>query len=147
MTLNDLQSQGRLRPHKTSRKEVDDLLRLADRDLGDAQVPGVTTDRRFMIAYEAAGALATIPLHGAGFRTEGAGHHQTTFLALPLVMGAELSDLADYFDTCRTKRNAGAYDRSGQTSESEVEELLGEVACFREKVIAWLKAHHPELRG
>jgi hypothetical protein len=99
MTLNDLRRQGRLRPHKTSRKEVDDLLRLAERDLGDAQVPGVSTDRRFMIAYEAAVALATIPLHAAGFRTEGTGHHQTTFLALPLVMGVENSDLADHLDT------------------------------------------------
>jgi hypothetical protein len=86
MTLNDLQRQGRLRPHRTSRREISDLLRLTERELLDAGVPGVSADRRFMIAYEAAVALATIPLNAAGFRTEGAGHHQTTFLALPLVM-------------------------------------------------------------
>jgi hypothetical protein len=145
MTLNDLQSQGRLRPHKTSGKEVDDLLRLAERDLRDARVAGVSTDRRFMIAYEAAVALATIPLHGAGFRTEGAGHHQTTFLALPLVMGTELSDLADYFDTCRTKRNASAYDRSGQVSETEATELFREAMKFKEVVESWLRINHPKL--
>jgi len=68
--LSELQALGRLRPHKTSRREVDDLLRLAERDLGDARVEGVSTDRRFMITYEAAVALATIPLHCAGLRTD-----------------------------------------------------------------------------
>ena len=143
--MNDLQVQGRLRPHRTSRKEIDDLLRLAERNLGDARVAVVSSDRPFMIAYEAAVALATIPLHAAGFRTDGTGHHQTTFLALPLVMGGEFADLADYFDTCRTKRNVSAYDRTGGTSETEVEELLGEVAAFREIVLTWLKASHPQL--
>lgn len=106
---------------------------------------GLSTDRRFMIAYEAAVALATIPLAASGFRTEGAGHHQTTFLALPLVMGETLSDLASYLDACRTKRNASAYDRTGSTWLKEVEEPLGEVVAFREAVLASLKAHHPRL--
>jgi len=92
MTLNDLRAQGRLRPHRTSRRELDDLLRLAERDLVDASIAGLSTDRRFMIAYEAAVALATIPLYASGFRTEGTGHHQTTFVALPLVMGDEFAD-------------------------------------------------------
>jgi hypothetical protein len=143
--LNDLRSQGRLRPHKTSGKEVDDLLRLAERDLRDARVAGVSTDRRFMIAYEAAVALATIPLHCAGFRTDGTGHHQTTFLALPLVMGAEVSELAGYFDSCRTKRNVSSYDRSGQVSETEATELFREAMQFKEVVESWLRINHPRL--
>src|SRR4030042_5751002 len=113
MSLSELQALGKLRPHKTSRKEIDDLLRLAERDLRDARVATVSTDRRFMIAYEAAVALATIPLHSAGFRTDGTGHHQTTFLALPPVMGMDLADLAVYFVTCRTNHHASAYDRTG----------------------------------
>jgi hypothetical protein len=145
MTLNDLQSQGRLRPHKTSGKEVDDLLRLAERDLRDARVAGVSTDRRFMIAYEAAVALATIPLHRAGFRTDGTGLHQTTFLALPLVMGAEVSGLAGYFDSCRTKRNVSSYDRSGQVPETEATELFREAMQFKEVVESWLRINHPKL--
>ena len=145
--MNDLQVQGRLRPHRTSRKEIDDLLRLAERNLGDARVAAVSSDRRFMIAYEAAVALATIPLHASGFRPEGPGHPLTTFVALPLVMGDEFADLADYFDTCRTKRNVSAYDRTGGTSDTEVEELLGDVGAFREKVLAWLRANHPQLAG
>jgi len=145
--LNELQAAGRLRPHKTSRREVDDLLQLAKRDLRDARVATVSTDRRFMIAYEAAVALATIPLHSAGFRTDGTGHHQTTFLALPLVMGENVADLAGYLDTCRTKRNASAYNRAGQTSESEVVELPRAVSDFETAIVAWLAARHPQLAG
>jgi hypothetical protein len=98
-----------------------------------------------MIAYEAAIALATIPLAASGYRTEGRGHHVTTFQALHLVMGDEFADLAEYFDTCRTKHNRSAYDRSGGTSKAEAEELLGEVAAFRKMVLAWLRANHPQL--
>ena len=145
MTLNDLRSQGRLRPHRTSRSEVDDLLRLADRGIADAQVPGVSADGRFMMAYDAALSLAGIPLHCAGFRTDGPRHHQTTFAALPIVMGAEMSEAASYFDACRAKRNTSAYDRGGRTSDSEVEELVGEALAFRERVLAWLRANHPAL--
>ncbi len=98
-----------------------------------------------MIAYEAAVTLATIPLYATGFRTGGTGHHQSTFLALPLVMGHEVADLADYFDTCRAKRNASAYDRAGQTSGTEVEELVAAVHEFQTQVVSWLKTNHAEL--
>jgi hypothetical protein len=62
-------------------------------------------------------------------------------------MGAEFAELAAYFDSCRTKRNLSAYDRTGGTSETEVEEILREMASFREKILAWLKAYHPEHTG
>jgi hypothetical protein len=136
-----------LRPHRTSRREIEDLLRLAERDVRDAAVEGLSTDRRFMIAYESDVALATIPLYAEGFRTQGAGHHQTIFLALPLIMGGASAELAEYFDTCRSKRNVGAYDHTGGTSEAEVEDLLAEVGTFREQVLAWLEVKHPVLVG
>lgn len=142
--MSELQALGKLRPHKTSRREVSDLLRLAERNLSDAQVEGVSADGRFRFAYEAAIALASIAIQCAGFRTSGVGHHQTTLVALPLAMGAELTELAGYFDTCRTKRNASVYDRGGEISDSQVAELVREVAAFRVKLIAWLKTNHPE---
>lgn len=60
-------------------------------------------------------------------------------------MGGEYSDLAQYFDQCRTKRNVGTYDRGGQISQSEVDELLVEVVSFQEEVIDWLKVNHSDL--
>ena len=60
-------------------------------------------------------------------------------------MDEAYSDLAEYFDQCRTKRNVGTYDRGGQISESEVDELIAEVKSFQEDVIDWLKRNHTNL--
>ena len=60
-------------------------------------------------------------------------------------MGSKLRDLAEYFDLCRTKRNIGTYDRGGQISGTEVEELLEEVLTFKDMCENWLQANFPEL--
>jgi hypothetical protein len=138
-------AEERLRTHKTSKEEIQGLLEIAKRDLNDASIQDLSTDRRFLIAYEGALTMATIPLYCAGYETHGRGHHWLSFRILPEVMGEKYSDLADYFDQCRTKRNVGTYDRGGQISESEVDELLAEVKSFYEDVIDWLKSNHTNL--
>ena len=138
-------AEERLRTHRTSKEEIQGLLEIAKRDLNDASVQDLSTDRRFLIAYEGALTMATIPLYCAGYETYGRGHHWMTFRILPDVMGEIYSDLADYFDQCRTKRNVGTYDRGGQISESEVDELIAEVKSFYEDVIDWLKRNHTNL--
>ena len=138
-------AEERLRTHKTSKEEIQGLLEIAKRDLNDASVQDLSTDRRFLIAYEGALTMATIPLYCAGYETYGRGHHWMTFRILPDVMGEIYSDLADYFDQCRTKRNVGTYNRGGQISESDVDELLAEVKSFYEDVIDWLKRNHTNL--
>ena len=145
MNFKSLQAQGRLRPHKTSQEEIRQMLRITERDMEDAAVTGLSSDRRFMIAYDAALTLATIPLYCSGYETHGAGHHWMTFLVLRDVMGSEYLELAEYFELCRTKRNVGTYDRGGQISQSEVEELITEVTNFKTMVENWLRANHPEL--
>jgi hypothetical protein len=145
MTLPSLLRAGRLQRHRTSAQEIADLLRLADRGLADARVEAISTDLRFTAAYNAALALATIPIHCAGYRTRGAGHHVTTFEALPLAMGEGLHDLAAYLDICRQKRSQVEHRRVGQTTTSEVEELIGHVQSLRQKVREWLGTTHPGL--
>ena len=145
MNLEDLLSQGRLRRRNASKGEIRGLLQVADRDLQDAAVPGLSSDRRFLIAYEAALTLATVPLRCAGYESHGKGHHWTTFQALPHTMGDDLQDLCDYFESCRNKRNVGAYDRSGAISRSEAAELLEEATAFKGKVRQWLRDQFPEL--
>ena len=145
MNFESLQAQGRLRPHKTSQEEIQQMLRIAERDLEDAAVTDLSSDRRFLIAYDAALTLATIPLYCSGHETHGAGHHWMTFLVLPDVMDLEYRELADYFELCRTKRNVGTYDRGGQISQVETEELLAEVTDFKTLVENWLCVNYPEL--
>lgn len=143
MNLEKLLAQGRLRPHKTSGAEITDLLRIATRDLSDARTPGLSSDRRFLIAYDAALTLATIPLHIHGYRTHVGGHHWMTFLVLPEILGAEFESLATYLDLCRTKRNISIYDRGGEISNVEADELIEEAENFRTEVEIWLSTSHP----
>lgn len=121
------------------------MLAVVERDLRDAAVRGLSAERRFLIAYEAGLTLATVPLYCAGFETHGAGHHWVTFQLLPEVMGKEFSELAEYFDVCRTKRNVGTYDRAGEISSGEADEITKEVTSFNVEVKKWLRAKHPAL--
>ena len=143
--LNRLVAEGKLRSHRTSAREIADLLGVIDRDLADAAVQEVSADRRFAIAYEAALQLATITVYASGYETRGTGHHFNTFQALRETMHNAGQDYASYFDTCRSKRATTSYDRPGEISETEVESLLEQVHRFRREVIDWLAKQHPDL--
>ncbi len=53
MSLKRWLDEGRLRSQRTSAKEIEELLRLVDRDLADAQVCALSAARRFVTAYNA----------------------------------------------------------------------------------------------
>jgi hypothetical protein len=137
---------GALRPHRTSRREIADLLAVVDRDLKDARATAVSLDRRFAIAYSAVLGLATILLAASEYRaTARRGHHAITLQALPELMGDEVADLAAYFDSCRVLRNASDYDRAGVVTAADVEELVREATAFRAQVLEWPAEKHPRL--
>ena len=102
MSLQDWANSGWLRSHKTSKQEVQQLMAIVDRDLKDARQKGLSADWRFGIAYNAALKLCTILLYVEGFRPEKTLAHYRTLQALPLILGPEKDDDADYLDTCRT---------------------------------------------
>ncbi len=142
MNLKDLLSQGRLRQHKTSKKEIENLLALVRRDIKDTKVEGLSTDRKFACAYNAVLQLATILLYCKGYKPEGVGHHFTVFQTMKIIMGNNYYTLADYFDSCRSKRNITDYDYAGTISDLEAEELIGEAERFLEITINWLKKNY-----
>lgn len=145
VTLRQFLDEGRLRPHRSNAREIQDLFRVLDRNLKDAAVEEISVDLRFTTAYQSALQLATIALAASGYRSEGAGHHWVTFKVLPELMGQEVQDLADYFDQCRGKRNLSDYDRAGEIARDEAVELLKEAKAFRVTTMNWLKKNHPRL--
>ena len=142
MNLKDLLNQGRLRQHKTSKKEIKNLLALVRRDIKDAKVEGLSSDRRFACAYNAVLQLATILLYCKGYKPEGTGHHFTVFQAMKIIMGNNYYTLADYFDSCRSKRNITDYDCAGAISDLEAEELIEEAESFLAVILNWLKKNY-----
>lgn len=54
MSLTQWAENGWLRRHQTSRDEIDNLLKIVDRDVQDAREGGISYDWQFGIAYNAA---------------------------------------------------------------------------------------------
>ncbi len=145
MSLQDWATNGWLRVHRPTVREMEGLLSIVDRDLTDATVSGLSADWRFGIAYNAALKLCTMLVHASGFRPERTQQHYRTIAALPLILGRERQDAATYLDTCRVKRNNVEYDMAGAATEADVDELLDFTRELRRDVLAWLEASHPEL--
>jgi hypothetical protein len=145
MSLQQWAANGWLRPHATTRQQVGDLLAIAERDLEDSTRADLSADWQFGIAYNAALKLCTVLLHASGYRPEKSLAHYRTLQALPLILGTERKDDADYLDACRAKRNTAEYDVAGTVSQSEADELRDYTRELRAAVIAWLKENHPAL--
>ena len=144
MSLKQWADNGWLRPHNPSRQEVAGLLAIVERDLADAQ-GNISPDWRFGIAYNGALKLCTILLHASGFRPERTLQHYRAIAALPLILGDERKDDADYLETCRRKRNTAEYDMAGVVTDQDAIELVTFVRELREDVTDWLKKNHPQL--
>lgn len=146
MNWQQLLNTNRAQRHKTSKHELDGLRAVAERDLKDAYLPGLSEDRRFATAYNCVLQLATMAVACAGYRgTAKRGHHENTFLALELAMGPGVAKLAKYFNTCRRKRNMVDYNLANVVTETELNELLEKTVEFRTTVEQWIAEHHPEL--
>ncbi len=145
MTWQQLLSLNRVRTHRTSKQELDDLRTVIERDLHDAAVPGLSADRSFATAYNAALQTAKMAIACAGYRVVGQGHHQLSFEAAELAVGTSVSVLMAYFELCRRKRNMLDYDVANVVSITEATELLQKAREFKREVEAWIAAHHPGL--
>jgi hypothetical protein len=120
---------------------------LVARDLADSKVTGLSADRRFATAYNAALQAANMAIACAGYRvTAKTGHHKVAIDSVKLAVGSTVDKYADYFDRCRRKRNVIDYTRSHVASESEANEIVQQATKFHEFVEAWIDAAFPNLR-
>jgi hypothetical protein len=139
-------SRGDLKPHQTSKQELDNMRALIARDLADAAIQALSEDRRFATAYNAALQSGAIAVACSGYRVSArAGHHQVTFEAAAFAIGPNATQLTDYFDTCRRKRNVIDYMFASVATETEADELLRKAHDFHLLVEAWVHSTHPSL--
>lgn len=147
MTWALLLAQNRVKTHTTSLAEINDLRELIDRDLADADVSGLSADRSFAIAYNAALQIAQMVIACHGYRVRSiSGHHQATFEALELVFGTSSAALCAYLDVCRQKRNIVEYDRASVATDTEAAELRSRTKELYDQAEEWISKHHPSLR-
>ncbi|HSX38588.1 MAG TPA: SAV_6107 family HEPN domain-containing protein, partial [Chlamydiales bacterium] len=136
MNLNDLLKEHNLKLQPPSKNEIDQHFKIVARDLKDAKFPGLSPDRKFATAYNAALQLATIVLRANGYRTNPskAGHHRICIQVLPLIMGEKYTSFSDYLDTCRLKRHACEYTSVDQINERDATQLIEKTESFLKEV-------------
>jgi len=118
VTLSDWARNGWVLPHRTSPREIADLLGVVERDLADSRPSGLSADWRLNIAYNAALQAATAALAASGYRASRDQHHYRVIQSLELTIGADRK-VVSRLDAFRKKRNVGGYERAGGISEGE----------------------------
>lgn len=147
MTWTSLLANKEAQKHKTSKKELDNMRALIARDLADAAIAGLSSDRRFATAYNAALQAANMAIACAGYRiVSKVGHHRVSFESVKLVLGKPADKYADYFETCRRKRNTIDYTFSNVATQTEAKEILAKASQFYGEVEDWLAKNHPSLK-
>ncbi|MHB8744343.1 MAG: SAV_6107 family HEPN domain-containing protein [Sulfuricaulis sp.] len=120
---------------------------LIARDLGDAAVAGLSADRKFATAYNAALQAANMAIACAGYRiTSKIGHHRISFESAKILLGNLAHRYADYFETCRRKRNTIDYTFSSVATETEAKEIVAQAAEFCDLVEDWIAKNYPALK-
>ena len=126
--------------------EIQQLFRVVDRSISDAQVQGLSAEGQFQHAYDAALQLCMIALRALGFQVrKGEGHHKRGIDSLRYTLGDKWSETADHIERCSRLRGQATYERVGVVSEEDAGDLLTTTKQLRADVVAWLKANHPTL--
>lgn len=144
MSLTNWHAAGWLVEHKTTPEEIRDLFAVAERDLKDSAVSGISSDTQLGLAYNAALQVGGAALAAAGYRASRERKHYVTLQSFAYTIGAD-AKLVARLDAFRKKRNVGDYERAGSTSPKEANELRELAKELRDKVRAWIEEYRPEL--
>lgn len=143
VTWTQLLASKDAQKHTTSKQELDNMRELIGRDLADAAVAGVSADRRFATAYNAALQAANMAIACSGYRiTAKIGHHKVSLESAALALGKSAESLTYYFETCRRKRNQIDYAQSRVATETEAREIVAKAREFYAFVETWIAKNH-----
>jgi len=143
MSLSNWRAAGWLVEHKTTREEIRDLFAVAERDLKDSAVAGISPDTQLGLAYNAALQVCAAALAAAGYRASRERKHYLTLQSAAYTIGAD-AKLVTRLDAFRKKRNVGDYERVGSTSQKEADELREIAKNLCDRVRSWIQQSHPE---
>jgi uncharacterized protein (UPF0332 family) len=138
MVFNDLEQQRLIQPYRARPQEIQNLLRLADRDLATAQrnLPD-DPDWAYGIAYNAVLQAARALMFAQGFRPRGADQHHTVVRFVERFLGAAHAQDVALFDRMRQRRHQAIYDLPGTISAHEATQML----AFARRFVATLREH------
>jgi hypothetical protein len=121
--LQNWVEQGWLIPHRPVKQEIEKLVSVAGRDLVECELPGLSDDWRFNIAYSSIINTGAAALAVQGFRAARDSHHYWIIQSLRYTLGID-KDIVDQLDSYRKTRNTMTYEEMGIASKREVEEII-----------------------
>ena len=89
MSLTNWGAAGWLVEHKATPEEIRDLFAVAERDLKDSAVTGISSDTQLGLAYNAALQVSTAALAAAGYRAAREKKHYVTLQSLIHTIAAD----------------------------------------------------------
>ena len=143
-TLDDWLRSRWLTAHVPSPSEFENLLGIAERDLADSMVAGISLDTQLGLLYNAALKLADIALRLRGFRATRENAHYRIVNSLPHTLGERWAESAEFLDLVRTLRHRGDYESVGVATEEVVAELRTELGRLAPAVRSEIKARSEE---
>jgi hypothetical protein len=144
VSLSDWHKIGWLTTHRPTRDEVRGLVTVADRDLRDSDVPGLSADTQLGLACNAALQAATAALAASGYRAPRESKHLRTIETLAFTIQLDPKEVRR-FDAFRKKRNVSDYERAGATSDREAAEMKDFARDLLARVAQWLALNHRDL--
>lgn len=145
MTLENLLAIHKLQRFEPSPAGTQRLLAAAERNLADADLPGLSAENRFDAAYKAIMQCAMVGLWANGYRTatNQPGHHQTALQILPKTLGVE-QDVVIVLDALRKQRNLNDYE-GDPVADAVLAECLRQAVQLLAHTRQWLRDHRVDL--
>jgi hypothetical protein len=137
-SLENLARAKQLNAEPPAADQVGRLLASAEAQLRDSRNASNSAPGRFMLAYNAAHALALAALRAAGYRPSSAGHRKIIFQVLATTAGAP-AELWLALDKYHDRRNASEYEGAPPASAIEAEDMIKLAGELQRLVLARVK--------
>ncbi len=133
-------------PRQETAQETANLLAIAEREIEDAALEGISVDGRFSHAYNAVRMLCQVALHAEGYAVpKGGRQHERTLESLRFTLDGDWSKEVDYLDRCRRSRHKAVYEQTDVTQHQDADQLLTLAKKLLPSVKEWLSRNHADL--
>lgn len=121
----NLLNEGKIKKGRFSAKQVQNCLKIAQRDIKTTQtILETSPEWAFNIAYNAMQQAARSFMFYHGYRSAGLGHHATTIRFLEIGLSNEHEELLTFMERMRRMRNHATYDEIDTISHIQAEEAI-----------------------
>ena len=140
MNYSDLENDRRIKRGKFSKKQIEETMNLAKRDIETAKkIVGDNQDWGFSIAYNAMLQASRALMFYKGYRPIGERQHAAVIEFVEIALDKKFAPFIEFMDRMRRKRHRAVYDIGGLISTKEALEAIENATWFVQNVVDILK--------